>query len=328
VTPELPEVKNPAREPKVAAAIDCGTNSVHLLVAVVDEHGVRPLADESTFLGLGSATAEGQLGPAAIERLVATLVGYARAAQSLGADRVWVVGTEPFRRASDAGVAVRRVKDAIGLNLEVIDHEEEAILTLIGVTGGRRVQGALLVCDVGGGSTELAVLLPDEPPRAQGIRVGSSQLTNQVVRHDPPAETEIQTLRQKARAALARVPRLSAGRLVAVGGSATNLLRILPLAGLDQVLTRARLREIIATLSTEPAALAAERHNVNPARARMLPAGAAILEALLDRFQVDQLEVSDLGIREGLILVVSRSGGRWRRQLATLARGWGPPDED
>jgi exopolyphosphatase / guanosine-5'-triphosphate,3'-diphosphate pyrophosphatase len=220
------------------------------------------------------------------------------------------------------------VKDAIGLNLEVIDHEEEAILTLIGVTGGRRVQGALLVCDVGGGSTELAVLLPDEPPRAQGIRVGSSQLTNQVVRHDPPAETEIQTLRQKARAALARVPRLSAGRLVAVGGSATNLLRILPLAGLDQVLTRARLREIIATLSTEPAALAAERHNVNPARARMLPAGAAILEALLDRFQVDQLEVSDLGIREGLILVVSRSGGRWRRQLATLARGWGPPDED
>ena len=127
-----------SREPRVSAAIDCGSNSVHLLVAVVDEHGVRPLADESTFLGLGSATTDGYLGSAAIERLVATLVGYARAAQGLGAERVRVVGTEPFRRASDAGAAAQQVKRAAGLRLDVIDHDEEAFLTVIGVTGGRR----------------------------------------------------------------------------------------------------------------------------------------------------------------------------------------------
>jgi len=316
------------REPRVSAAIDCGSNSVHLLVAVVDEHGVRPLADESTFLGLGSATTDGYLGSAAIERLVATLVGYARAAQGLGAERVRVVGTEPFRRASDAGAAAQQVKRAAGLRLDVIDHDEEAFLTVIGVTGGRRVHGTLLVVDVGGGSTELAVLRPEEPPRAQGIRVGSSQLTSQLVEHDPPAEGEIEALRRKARAAVSGVTRLPTSRLIAVGGSATNLLRILPLAGLDQVLTRARLEEIMETLATEPASLAAERHNVSPARARMLPAGAAILEAVLDRFGSDQLEVSDLGIREGLILAASRAGDRWRQQLPSLVGGWGPPGHE
>ena len=94
---------------------------------------------------------------------------------------------------------------------------------------------------------------------------------------------------------------------------------------MDQVLTRARLEEIMETLATEPASLAAERHNVSPARARMLPAGAAILEAVLDRFGSDQLEVSDLGIREGLILAASRAGDRWRQQLPSLVGGWGPP---
>jgi exopolyphosphatase/guanosine-5'-triphosphate,3'-diphosphate pyrophosphatase len=297
-------------------------------VAVVEEHGVRQLADESTFLGLGAAAAQGSLGPAAIDHLVAALVAYARAAEGLGADRVRVVGTEPFRRSGDASNAVAQVKRAAGLTLDIISHEEEAFLTLIGVTGGRRVDRALVVCDVGGGSTELAVLRPAKAPRAVGIRVGSGLLTDELVRHDPPTAREIQALRTRAWAAVARVPQVPSSKLVAVGGSATNLLRILPRAGLDQILTRARLEEIMISLAIEPAAVAAERHNVSPARARMLPAGGAILEALLERYGSDQLEVSDLGIREGLILAASRAGDRWRGELPKLATGWGPAEDD
>jgi exopolyphosphatase/guanosine-5'-triphosphate,3'-diphosphate pyrophosphatase len=320
------EVK--AQEPRVSAAIDCGSNSVHLLVAVVEEHGVRPLADESTFLGLGAAASRGTLGTAATDHLVASLVAYARAAEGLGADGVRVVGTEPFRRAKDAPNAVAQVRAASGLTLDIISHEEEAFLTLIGVTGGRRVDGPLLVCDVGGGSTELAVLHPLKPAQAVGVKVGSASLTDELVRHDPPTATEIKALGTHARAAFSSARQVRVSKLVAVGGSATNLLRILPLAGLDQILTRARLDEIMLTLGTEPAVVAAERHNVSPARARMLPAGGAILEAVLDRFGSGQIEVSDLGLREGLILAASRAGDRWREELPKLVIGWGPAEED
>lgn len=314
-----------ATEPLVRAAIDCGSNSVHLLVAVVEEHRVRPLADESSFLGLGAAAAEGALGPTVIDHLVATLVGYVATAQRLGADEVIIVGTEPFRRVADAGDAIAQIKAATGVRPAVISHTEEAFLTLIGVTGGRRVRGAQLVCDVGGGSTELVSVAPRRPPAAFGIRAGSAVLTDRLVRHDPATPAELRALRAEATRLVAAAPAAPPGRLVAVGGSATNLIRILPVAELDRTLTGARIEEIFATLATEPAAVAAERHRVNPIRARLLPAGAAILEAVMTRYGVDQLEVSDLGIREGLILAGSRAGAAWRRQLRQLATGWGPP---
>jgi exopolyphosphatase/guanosine-5'-triphosphate,3'-diphosphate pyrophosphatase len=312
----------------VRAAIDCGSNSVHLLVGIVDEHRVRPLADESSFLGLGAAAATGSFGPATRDRLVASIVGYLGVAHGLGATNVVVVGTEPFRRAADAGKAVEEIAAATGAGLEIVEHEEEAFLNLVGVNGGRRVDRETLVCDVGGGSTDLALVGPDEQAIAFGLRLGSARLTDEVVRHDPPTAAELRALRARAEEALASAPAARAERVIGVGGSATNLLRVLPLAGLDQVLTTARLEEILEILATDPAAIAAEQHGVNPLRARMLPAGAAMFAAVLERYGHDQLEVSDLGMREGILLAVDRAGRRWRARLPALANGWGPPLKD
>ena len=311
-------------QPLVRAAIDCGSNSVHLLVGVVENHRVRPLADESTFLTLGAAAAEGQLGTALIDHLVATVVGYLGVARGLGAGDMVAVGTEPFRRATDTRQALAQIRTATRIRVAVISHTEEALLTLIGVTGGRRVNIGLLVCDVGGGSTELAMLGPRRRPEAFGVRVGSAVLTERFVRHDPPTTGELRALRDEAARLVALLPEAPGGRLVAVGGSATNLLRVLPVAGLDMVLTRARLDEISATLATESAALAAQRHRLSPTRARLLPAGAAILDAIMARYAADQVEVSQLGIREGIMLATSQRGGPWRRRLRQLAAGWGP----
>lgn len=311
-------------QPLVRAAIDCGSNSVHLLVGVVENHRVRPLADESTFLTLGAAAAEGELGATLIDHLVATMVGYVGLARGLGAGDVVAVGTEPFRRATDARQALAQIRTATRIRPAVISHTEEALLTLIGVTGGRRVNAGLLVCDVGGGSTELAMLGPRRRPAAFGVRAGSAVLTERIVRHDPPNAAELRALRDEAARLVAVLPSAPRGRLVAVGGSATNLLRVLPVAALDMVLTRARLDEISETLGTEPAAIAAQRHRVSPTRARLLPAGAAILDAIMARYSMDQLEVSQLGIREGILLATSQPGGPWRRRLKQLAAGWGP----
>jgi exopolyphosphatase/pppGpp-phosphohydrolase len=310
--------------PRARAAIDVGSNSVHLLVALVDGHRVRPLADESTFHRLGAAAASGAFGPQLIEHVSATIAGYVRIAQGLGVapGDIVIAGTEPFRRARDASAAVAGIARATGVRPVRLTHEEEALLTLIGVTGGQRPRSDVLVCDIGGGSTEIAITGPRRQPEAFGIRAGSATLTDRHVHHDPPTDDELDQVAVAAERMLGKAPRLSARRIVAVGGSATNLLRVIPAAGLDKVLTRDRLRDIVSILAAEPSTLAAERHGVNRIRARLLPAGAAILDAVLVRFGATNADVVSTGVREGLVLATSRSP-RWRRELRALAAGWG-----
>jgi len=306
----------------VVGAVDCGANSVHLLVAVVAGHRLEPLVDESVFLGLGGAADRGLLGEDAGGALVAALVGYAATARRLGATAIVAVGTDPLRRAADAARVVRDVERAAGLALHVLSHEEEAFLTLLGVTGGRRVMTETAVVDVGGGSSEMVLVGPGREARAFGLPVGGARLTDLLVTADPPTDAEVASLRQAAREQLALAPDASPHELVAVGGTASNLLRVLPAASLDRTLTRRRLADAMAVLQAEPAAVASERHAINPIRARILPAGAAILEAILGRYGLARLHVSEAGIREGAVLAVSHAGPAWRDRLGPLVHGW------
>jgi exopolyphosphatase / guanosine-5'-triphosphate,3'-diphosphate pyrophosphatase len=309
--------------PVVVAAADLGATSVHLLVALVDDHHVEPLLDESDFLGLGAAVESGgRLGAAATSQLVATLVRYAETARRLGAQQVTFVGTEPLRRAADAARIVHEVEQACGGPLHVLEHEEEAFLMLLGVTEGRPVTSQLAVVDIGGGSSELVIVDAEHDPVATGCRLGANSLTNQHVRNDPPTMDEIASMLMTAKAVVATLPVARPGELVAVGGTASNLVRVLPAATLDRMLTPRRIKDALAILATEPADLASQRHAIRPARARLLPAGAAILAAFLERYGLEELRVSEAGIREGAILATSRAGPGWRDRLHLLVRGW------
>ena len=315
----------PVREPgaQVVAAVDVGANSVHLLVAVVTGRRVEPLVDESVFLGLGDRVdTTGTLGPSKRGELVATLVRYAETARRLGAELIAFVGTEPMRRASDAASAVQEVGLATGVPLYVLDPREEAELTLIGVTLGRPITRELAVVDVGGGSSQIALIGPDHPPASIGLRLGGARLTAAFVASDPPTEAEVERLRAEARRLVAELPELRAAELIAVGGTASNLVKVLPAAALDRRLDRNRLEAALEVLRSEPSASAAERHAINPTRARLLPAGSLILEAVMAHLGVDGLAVSEAGVREGTVLAQAHAGRAWRDQLAALARGW------
>ncbi len=307
----------------VAAAVDVGSNSVHVLVGIVAAQRIAPLADESVFLGLGARIdAAGHLGAPAREELTAVLVRYAEAARDLHATSITFVGTEPLRRAADGQRIVADVERASGISLHVLSHEEEAYLTLIGVSGGRRIAAEMAVIDVGGGSTEVVSIGPDHPVSAIGLRVGSARLTASIVEHDPPTPAEIVALRAAAWTFMETAPDISPRELVAVGGTASNLLRILPAATLDGTLDRRRLGQALRVLSTEPSAVASERHGVNPVRARILPAGAAILEAILRRYRAPTIRVAEEGIREGTLLAVTHQPIGWRDRLGELVFGW------
>jgi exopolyphosphatase/pppGpp-phosphohydrolase len=327
-------VPSAAERRTVVAAVDLGSNSVHLLVAAVAGHELEPLVDESVFLGLGTAiSARGYLGAARRAELVAALSTYTQTARGLDARDLAFIGTEPIRRALDAAAIVAEVAAATGAPLHVVTHEEEALLNLIGVTEGRPVSTELLVVDIGGGSSEFSIVGKDGRSHPSGLQLGSSRLTDALVSHDPPTDTEIETMRDVARAAVEEAPTASPSEIVAVGGTASNLVKILrsalkatlpagPPSAIDATLTRDRIAEAIRIVTSEPAAAAAARHLINPVRARLLPAGGAILEAILDRYGVEAITVSHAGVREGTVRVVEHAGPAWRDRLTELARGW------
>ena len=307
----------------VGASADLGSNSVHLLVARVVGHRIEPLVDESAFLGLGSAVAErGYLGRTARADLTATLERFAAVARSHDATGITFLGTEPIRRAAD-GASISREIDAIaGASLHVLSHEEEAYLTIIGVTEGQPVTHETLVIDIGGGSSEFCVVDPVARPRAVGLRLGSARLTDRFASADPPTSADVASMRAAAAEAVLGAPAANPAEIVAVGGTASNLAKVLPAAMADRMLTRDRIAEIQEILGGETAAAAAARHTINPIRARILPAGAAIVDAILERYDGASIRVSEAGLREGAILAAGHAGPAWRDRLPNLAHGW------
>ena len=284
-----PSSPAPAASPgAVGASVDLGSNSVHLLVATVRDHRLEPLVDESVFLGLGKAVdASGHLGRAARTGLVDALVHYTEIARGLGARRITFIGTEPIRRAADGSTIVHEIERATGVPLHVLTHEEEAYLTVVGVTAGRLVEHE-----------------------------------TRYVTGDPPTRPEVEAMVAEALVVLADALDAHPAEIVAVGGTASNLLKVVPDARIDLVLTRTRITEAMDILEHETADEAVERHLVKPVRARILPAGAAIMDALMTRYGVSRIRVSEGGIREGAILVVDHVGGAWRDRLPDLAHGW------
>jgi exopolyphosphatase / guanosine-5'-triphosphate,3'-diphosphate pyrophosphatase len=306
----------------IAAAVDIGSYSVHLLVAEVDGHALRVIHDESAFLGLGRRlTQAGRLG-AARSTLRETIEGYVAHAGALGATSITVVGTDPLRRAADAVGAVQEILASTGIGVAVLEHEEEAMLALIGVLGGRPMQRDLVMVDVGGGSTEVLTGGPKRSITAVGLPLGAARLTGVHVTSDPPAPLELLALRTEVRAAMGAAPPFDADELIAVGGTARSLLRVGPPSP-NRVISARRVRRALEVIGTSDAASIADRFNVRLSRARVLAAGATILAVALDHYELRRLRVAAGGLREGVILASNRAGPSWRERLPALARGWG-----
>ena len=235
------------------------------------------------------------------------------------------MGTEPLRRLTDATRIVAEVSARTGVPLVVLEHEEEALLTLVGLTAGRSVQSDLLVVDIGGGSSEIVEIGPGRLARASGISLGAGRLTRQIVDRDPPTAAHFAELRRAAERAFDWTPSRTPSDVVFVGGTATNLLKLLRRAGnpdRDERLDRDDLRIAREVVSSGPAELLAATYGLREARVRLLAAGSAIIEAVLDRVGAQAGRVVDTGIREGAIVAADRAGPHWRQRLEELAHGW------
>jgi exopolyphosphatase/guanosine-5'-triphosphate,3'-diphosphate pyrophosphatase len=311
----------------IRAAIDVGSNSVHLLTARIKRPrsqagGLGTLTtidDRSDLIGLGDVVhAKGHVPVQQLQEVIDSLMTMRNAARDAGASDIVVIGTEPLRRASNSQELITAVSRFLGMPMHVLTERQEAELTFIGVTAGKPLGQALAVADIGGGSTELSLYMPDRPLEVVPLRIGSARLTNSRVRNDPPTWPEIDTLIATARDAVAAAewPPIEPGMIVNaifVGGTATNIARM---GRLD----RTHLEEDLATLAKVPADEVVSLFGVRPRRARQLAAGVAIVRAILERLNLPEAEVSDASLRDGAILARASYGDDWLEALSNQTR--------
>jgi exopolyphosphatase/guanosine-5'-triphosphate,3'-diphosphate pyrophosphatase len=307
--------------PGRAAAVDVGSTSVHLLVADVAGEQLEPVLDLSELLMFGALIgAHGRFGPEARGDLSRVLAGYAAEARRNRAGAIAVVGTDPLRHAADAARACFEAELASGIPVHVLDQSEEGALTLLGVTGGA-VHDRLTVIDIGGGSTEIIQAGPLGLGAVVGLPLGASRLSTLVGADDPPTADQVAALRREADRVVAAAPDLEVGETIAVGGTAYGVARVATGPGIGERLVDADgIALAVAISGRERSTQVAELFGLNPRRARILPAGAAILAALAGRYGFDRIRASEWGIREGLVRAILADPIAWRDRLGRPAR--------
>lgn len=305
------------------STIDVGSNTVRLLVADVEGPGAWRVVEQHqkvTRLGEGLA-ASGALGEAPMARTLAVVSDYAGRGMRLGSARVRIVATSAVREAANGRAFVAAVERATGRRVDVVSGEDEARLMLRGVRHGLgRLAGAVIVFDVGGGSTEY-ILAEDDAVRATAsLRLGVVPLAERYPFPGPVDPVRYRTLRDEISGRLERelpeaIRRARIAHLVGTAGTVTTLAALdLGLAEYDALrvqghrLSRAAIEGLLARLGGLSVAERGALPCLEPGRADLIVPGTAIVMATLDCLGVDALVVSDDGLREGILADLANAG--------------------
>jgi exopolyphosphatase/guanosine-5'-triphosphate,3'-diphosphate pyrophosphatase len=298
------------------AAIDVGSNSLHMLIADVGPDGRIQVVDrvkEMVRLGRRAFTS-GRLSPEAMDLAVGTLRNFGRLARARHVERLGAVATSAVREARNGGVLVRRLRRETGIPVRVISGPEEARLIFhaarhaCGLDGGPH-----LLVDVGGGSVELVLVRDGRALWMRSLPLGAARLAERFLAHDPPRPPEVRQLEKHLRHALgvllARVRRAGTVRAVGTSGTVTTLVAMACAArGEDGARLHgscARAGEI-ARLRRRILAVDAERRAELPGseakRADLMPAAAVLVDHVLANAGIGELVACTWALREGLLL--------------------------
>ncbi|MFC5805505.1 Ppx/GppA phosphatase family protein [Streptomyces formicae] len=295
------------------AAVDCGTNSIRLLVADADPvtGQLVDLDRRMTIVRLGQGVDRtGRLAPEALERTFAACREYAEAIKAHGAERIRFVATSASRDAENRDDFVRGVLDILGVEPEVISGDQEAEFSFTGATKELPGHEERLVVDIGGGSTEF-VVGHDRVEAARSVDIGCVRLTERHIRTDPPAPAEAAAIRADIAAALdlaeETVPIREAQTLVGLAGSVTTVAAIaLGLEAYDSsVIHHSRIsreqvaevtRRLLSATHDERAAIPV----IHPGRVDVIAAGALVLLEIMERIGIEEVVVSEHDILDGI----------------------------
>jgi exopolyphosphatase / guanosine-5'-triphosphate,3'-diphosphate pyrophosphatase len=304
------------------AAVDCGTNSLRLLVADVDV-GRAQLTDvarrmEIVRLGQG-VDRTGRLAPEALDRTVGVLRDYADVIAGSAARAVRMVATSATRDASNTAEFTRRVKEILGVAPEVLTGSAEALLSFTGATAelaGTCDAGPYLVADIGGGSTEF-VLGAASPQGEISVNIGCVRMTERHLHGDPPPGHEVAAATADIDAALDTVtdavPVRQARTLIGLAGSVTTVAAIamgLPAYDAARIhharVSAADVHEVTRSLLARRRSERAAIPVMHPGRVDVIGGGALVLDRIMQRFGFGEVLVSEHDILDGIAWSLAR----------------------
>jgi exopolyphosphatase / guanosine-5'-triphosphate,3'-diphosphate pyrophosphatase len=315
-----PEAVSKQAAPDVLACFDIGTNSVRLLVVRLEPNGAWStvtMQKEPVRLGEGEFGARSALTMEAMDRGVLVCRTFADLARAHGATQTVAVATSATREATNQGAFVRRLHDEAGLDVHVVSGKEEARLIYLGLLSRVHVgDQQAVVIDIGGGSTEVALGDAEGPSYVESLRLGAIRLAAES--GELPAGGRVpgkayERMRQRVQTEADRVRRALAERTVdaAYGTSGTirNLASVVVRTLRDgtpqreDTITRAELAKVAKLLRGLDLEERRKVPGLNPLRADIVVAGAAILEALMEDLGLEEIRaVAECGLREGLVV--------------------------
>ena len=309
------------------AAVDCGTNSLRLLVADVDDNGggMTDVARRMEIVRLGQGVDRtGRLAPEALARTTSVLRDYADIIAGSEARAVRMVATSATRDASNTADFTRQVKEILGVAPEVLTGREEAALSFTGATAelvGTH-DGPFLVVDIGGGSTEFVLGEAGEPAaHALSVDIGCVRMTERHLHGDPPSRAEVVAATADIDAALDAVadavPVRQARTLIGLAGSVTTVAAIaMGLPGYDAArihhsrVSAAQVHGVARSLLAQARAERAAIPVMHPGRVDVIGGGALVLDRIMQRFGFGEVLVSEHDILDGIAWSLARPSGR------------------
>ena len=294
------------------AAVDCGTNSIRLLVSDVDGRTKVDVHREMRVVRLGQGVDRtGRLAPEALERTRLALTDYAATCRELGVEAVRMVATSATRDAANREDFRQMVLAVLGVEPEVISGDEEAALSFDGATRGLDpADGPFLVMDIGGGSTEL-VLGTTSVEAARSVDVGCVRLTERHLADDPPTGDQVAGAVADIDTALVLVrqvvPVEKAHTAVGLAGSVTTVAALaldLPAYDAERIhlsrIPAAQVREVADRLLSMTREQRAALPVMHPGRVDVIGAGALVLATVVDRLGLPEVLVSEADILDGI----------------------------
>jgi exopolyphosphatase/guanosine-5'-triphosphate,3'-diphosphate pyrophosphatase len=291
----------------LVAAYDIGSNSIKLTVASVSPTGnVTEIHNDLATVRIGhDVDRTGLLAPDRVAAALEALSQFAEKAESFGATRSIGVATEAVRIAANGASFLEEIRSQFGIDVVTISGDREAELTYAGLATIRTLSGPICMVDIGGASTEIVHGMGDTIISARSIPLGSGRLTDTWIVADPPTWAEVAAVRVAASDRLAGVQfeRALDTRLIISGGTGGYLSAWM---NGDTTFDTPRIDAALARMGRLSAAELAPRIGAGPERARVLPAGVAIILAVIDRVGPATIETAPSGLRIGLLQAAAK----------------------
>ncbi len=301
------------------AAIDIGTLTCRLLIGDVDGQGpVKPVFSGRKILRLGEGVDQNkQLRPEAMTRVIEAIRQWKGIIEQHDVCAYTAVATSAVREARNREEFLQRVKQEAGVEVEVIDGQEEARRTLLGLRSGLPASvGDILGLDIGGGSTEFIVSREGQDVQTISIDLGVVRLAERVLKSDPPTSSEIQeaeqlihSLTREALGALGDTFDLTfvgtAGTITSLAAIAQGLIVYDPNRVHNYTLKLEAIKNIEQTILPRKIRERTGIPGLEPGREEVIAAGTLILRCIMEELDKDQCRVSEYGLREGVLINVA-----------------------